>query len=433
MRCESLRVLTRLTRLGLVGLVAALSLVLPARADEACVADAKNVSTYLRVNDAGVVEELQQQGPQRLDGLDAQLLPQAAQAQSLAACAELLRRHLQAVRPGHLSLDWTGLPPAVAAAAPSDAANLPFELRQVAGVPVLILRSFSTAYQNELHAVIARLGDTWRRGGRLVIDLRGNTGGADSVWSPLLDLTLGSPITVYGVRWWATPANAQALGEMAQAAGDASAEWRETVSARAQKLRSAASGSWLAFGPVSATYEPPHAARAIAHVALVVDKGCAGSCEQMVMDIGGARNVTIWGQPTLGMLDAGNLGRYSLPGGRAQLNYALSMTQRPRAQQVDGKGITPARDLGDVPAERWMATVAACDLQWPCAQPPVRVAPPRSGVRGKAGKGGAAAPAKGRKGSRAGTAGKPSARASGSRAGAVKVASNSRKAPAKRR
>ncbi|PXW92788.1 hypothetical protein C7444_12339 [Sphaerotilus hippei] len=435
MRSEPGRLARRLSAWASTGLalIAALLLGLPARADEACAADAAAVVGFLRGNDAGVVEELAQDGPARLDALDAELGRAAASAQGTAACADVLGSHLRAVRPGQLSLQWSGLPAAASALPPASAPVLPFEVSLQSGLPVLTLRSLSTAYQAELHAVIARMAPRWRQAGRLIIDLRGQTeAGSDGVWEPLRDLALGSAIELHGVRWWATPANAQVLDETLARFPDASGAWREAMQARIAALRAAPAGSWLPVGPASMRYEPPQAAQAIRHVALIVDRSCRDSCEQLVMELRGASNVVVWGRATLGALDAGNPGRHALPGGRATLTYAMSLTQRPRALQVDGKGIAPARDLGEVAPERWRAAVAACDLQWPCAEPPPRVAERRStGSRSKASARSTGGKA-GSKKSRAGTTRKSSrttSSAAPSRSGKAKVKAGDRKSP----
>ena len=349
-----------------------------ALADELCRADAQFIGDYLRRNDAGVAAELERDGPARLALLDKQTLLDAVAAPDLASCARTLQTHLLQLRPGNLKLTWNptfaanlGLLSGVAnPQVPSPA--VPIELaRTKSGIQVLRLRSFAPELETTVHAVIARNGPIWRSQGRLLIDLRGNVGGVDRVWAPLRDWVLAQQAKQYGVRWWATPDNAQAVQNFVIETPGLSSEMVQAIQARATSLREATPSSWVnaleASQVAALTYTPPdQGEKAIGQVAILIDGSCAGSCEQLVLDLRQSPNVTIWGEHSQGLLDASNLAKVALPSGRSVLHYALSMTQRPPEQWVDRNGIKPQIDLSMVPSVQWQDRALACDLQLPC-------------------------------------------------------------------
>jgi C-terminal processing protease CtpA/Prc len=76
-------------------------------------------------------------------------------------------------------------------------------------------------------------------------------------------------------------------------------------------------------------------------VAILIDGGCASSCEQFLLTTRQSFNVKLIGRRTYGSLDFSNLRPFALPSGERLLWYATSRSLRIPDLPVDLAGIPP--------------------------------------------------------------------------------------------
>ena len=76
-------------------------------------------------------------------------------------------------------------------------------------------------------------------------------------------------------------------------------------------------------------------------VAILVDGGCASSCEQFLLMARQSRKVTIYGTNSGGVLDYGNVRSTQMPGSTLVLSRPIHRSRRLPNDPVDNIGIPP--------------------------------------------------------------------------------------------
>ncbi|CAA9330334.1 MAG: hypothetical protein AVDCRST_MAG68-2439 [uncultured Gemmatimonadetes bacterium] len=174
----------------------------------------------------------------------------------------------------------------------------------------------------------------------LVVDVRGNGGGWTAVYDSVLPFLYTNPIRVDGMDIYAAPANLALVREMI-ASGRGPAAMLEQARAVAARME-ANPGGFVTFTEdreirLDTVYPNPRA------VALLVDRRCASSCEQFILDARQSRKVTVVGTgSTRGMLDYGNLRRVPLPSEQRRFFIPTARSRRLPATPLDRTGIAPA-------------------------------------------------------------------------------------------
>jgi C-terminal processing protease CtpA/Prc len=139
---------------------------------------------------------------------------------------------------------------------------------------------------------------------------------------------------------YASPANIALAREMVSS-GRAPAAMLEQARAVLTRME-ANPGGFVTFAEdtqirLDTVYPLPRA------VALLVDRRCASSCEQFILDARQSRKVTVIGTGnTRGMLDYGNLRRVPLPSGQRRFFMPTARSRRLPANSMDRTGIAPA-------------------------------------------------------------------------------------------
>jgi hypothetical protein len=203
------------------------------------------------------------------------------------------------------------------------------------GTAMVHIPSFDDAAR--MDSLFDTAGDLIRGAERLLIDLRGNGGGSDYNFRMLLPLIYTDTIRMVSNAVLATPANI-AANEALVADTTIPAGIRELLAGQVEAMK-AVEGGWHPF-PDRIHLEPSVLDRPSA-VAVLVDSRCASSCEQFLLAARQSRKVTIYGWPTAGILDFGNVRRAEMPGGSLVLFYPTTRSKRLPAAPVDGVGILP--------------------------------------------------------------------------------------------
>ena len=209
---------------------------------------------------------------------------------------------------------------------------------------LLTLRSFAS----EQRALLVALLSSHRRDlvshPNWILDVRGNSGGSDSSYEPLLPWLWSDETVTVGAEWLATPANIRGQEEVCAriAPGDVQCETyaREALA----RMHSVEPGQYVAqHGSDAITFEriKRREDRRPSRVAVLIDGRCASSCKEFALIAKQSFGVKLIGQPTYGSLDYSNLRPYDLPSWQRVLWYATSRSLRLLNYSIDLAGIPP--------------------------------------------------------------------------------------------
>lgn len=232
--------------------------------------------------------------------------------------------------------DWPREPGDLSAEDLARTGNAAFRVRE-AGVGTLVLHIPSFNDPRAMDSLWAADSDRVKAAERLVIDLRGNGGGSDHNFRMLLPLVYTQPIRMVSNALLATPDNI-AVNEALAADTALPQAIRNGILASVRRMREA-NGRWYEYDDyVVDGFEALPLPR---RVDVLVDRGCASSCEQFLLAARQSRKVTIYGTRSAGILDFGNVRQARMPGGTLQLNYPTTRSKRLPHSPVDGVGIPP--------------------------------------------------------------------------------------------
>lgn len=163
----------------------------------------------------------------------------------------------------------------------------------------------------------------------LVIDCRGNTGGAANTWWPLKRYLYANPTLTDGYLYWASKDNAEFMLKFADAADGRMKKYYKKI-AKAMKK---SPGTFI--GSMNASRQqlkevPPNPRK----VALLVNSRCASSCEMFVLWAKQSKKVTVIGETTAGIVDYGALNELAVPCHNWAFRYPTSRSNR----VSDGRG-----------------------------------------------------------------------------------------------
>lgn len=203
---------------------------------------------------------------------------------------------------------------------------------------VLRLPSFEMGYKVAIDSLVEEARGRLLATPYLVVDVRQNGGGYTGSFDAVLPLLASGPIVRPGADLWTSAANvAFVRGWLTDR--DAPADFRAQIQAVLPVLE-ARPDQFVPFAPnnVVSFGEPSTLPRA---VGVLVDRGCASSCENFVLDARQSRKVTVFGaEHTRGMVDYGNVRAAWLPGWR-RLRIPTSRSRRLPAEPLDNVGIAP--------------------------------------------------------------------------------------------
>ena len=176
--------------------------------------DLEVILAFLLENDAGAKPHLEQFGQKQLNDALAKAKEAAKAVPDAGACDNVLRQYLKTWRKGHLYLQI--LPPTAATSGPSgisapaaDISNAKEpQLRTLSRQTMLLtLGSFANQDRAPLIALLTRHHRELANHRNWIIDVRGNGGGSDSSYEPLLPWLLSDETATAGAEWLSTPAN----------------------------------------------------------------------------------------------------------------------------------------------------------------------------------------------------------------------------------
>jgi hypothetical protein len=185
----------------------------------------------------------------------------------------------------------------------------------------------------------------------LIIDLRGNPGGSDFCYAPIIPILYTHPIFTDGVSIYASEDNIRSW-EVLLEDPKFSPAIRVRIKELVNKMKSNLHGHVEVPGEEvrhDTIFANP------AKIGIIVDKSCASSTEQFILAAKQSDKVTVFGESTAGVLDYANMRSVEMKEMPYKLFYATSKSNRLPENPIDGLGISPDIELSDT--TDWIAEV----------------------------------------------------------------------------
>jgi hypothetical protein len=223
---------------------------------------------------------------------------------------------------------------------------------------LITVPSFALKHKPVLDALTKKHNAEIKRRPNLIIDVRGNGGGVDTTFGSLLPYLYTQPFVTVGCDVLVTKENADAwealitpifAAEKRTPAGrlrariwipETEKELRAYVADKVKKMRAAPEGTFISLGADSHDTLPevfPLPSR----VAILVDGQCGSTTEEFLLLARQSKKVTLFGQPSAGVLDYANVRLFALPSGNCFLGIPTTRTRRLPKDPIDNIGITP--------------------------------------------------------------------------------------------
>ncbi|MBK0391028.1 S41 family peptidase [Ramlibacter algicola] len=309
-----------------------------------CRQDLDALAPYMLTNDAGARDHVAQKGQAAFDAALAAARAQAGQIASDEACVDVLRTYLRTYRKWHLSL--RSLLPG--AATPARAAPAPPSFRILSDrTAMLVLPSFGDPSGAAIAALLKEHVTDIAARPNLLVDVRGNGGGSDWTYAPVLALADANLRRDVGAEYLATPANAAAHRAACAVFAPESQQCRDATGKAADASERAAPGTFIPQ-PGEPPFEivaPKQVAPQPSRIAVLTDGRCGSSCEEFLLAMRQSFKVKLFGQSSAGSVDYSNLRPWTLPSGKRRLMYATSRSLRLPEFPVDLAGIPPDQVL----------------------------------------------------------------------------------------
>ncbi len=317
----------------------------PKSGETACLKDAREIVRQLQENYPGYASAASRLGG-ALGKREAALLAAAGKTDEGAACDAKLRTFLKAFADGHLGLmSKHSQRPITQQGPPMFYEDRSPVIKSLSDQTTLLrVPSFAIQRKAALDKLLQKHDASLRAKPNLIIDLRGNTGGADSTWSEIPPMAYTKPFKVYGVLWRATEENAKALEAQGATIPKSRPALRKAMHGMAQSMREHL-GELFPLGPAPTPLAFDEVWPKPTKIGVIVDGSCASSCEQLLLLLVQSERVTVFGSPTYGAFDFLNLRQAKLPSGGRQLIFAMSMSQRALKRRWDLGGIQPDEPL----------------------------------------------------------------------------------------
>jgi hypothetical protein len=215
--------------------------------------------------------------------------------------------------------------------------NTRFDARELRPGTVLVnVPTFNDA--RGIDSLFAVHGKLIRGAERLILDVRGNGGGSDYNFRMLTPLLYTGPVRLISNMVLATEDNNRANAALAADTTIPEGQRRQIREALDRVRR--AGQRWYAYD--DRVLREPAVLRNPRSVAVIIDRGCASSCEQFVLVALQSSKTRIYGTNSAGINDYGNVREARMPNSTLTLWHPTTRTRRiDVGQGIDGTGIPP--------------------------------------------------------------------------------------------
>ena len=304
---------------------------------QACRSDLEWLPSFVLENDSGARAEVTIKGEELFASALADAESFVSAVTSDDVCLGVLNDYLSTYRIGHL---WVA--PMVHKSEGQRAGGPPPPSFQIlsTSTALITLPSFETAFKDQVAKLVTDHRSDILEHPNLIIDVRGNGGGSDAVYQPLMPFLRANPVHQFGVEFLATPENVKSTETMAKEVAETCPECAASIAAMAKRMQDAPPGTFVSAGP-DEDHFPAEVTSNPQRVALLIDRRCGSSCEQFALDARRHYKVKLFGRPTFGALDYSNLRPTDLPSGKRQIWRATSRSRRLPELPIDGIGVQP--------------------------------------------------------------------------------------------
>jgi len=205
------------------------------------------------------------------------------------------------------------------------------------------IASFSLSYTKKIDSLFKANEDALKTMPNLILDLRDNGGGGDMAYQPILPYIYTDPVKNIGVSLYATEGNIKGWKKNA-ANPDLTEDEKKWFDGAVANME-AHKGEWINWsddGTYSNFTKLPNPSK----VVILIDRGCASSTEQFLLEARQSSKVILMGQNTQGTLDYSNWVESPLVCFPYVLRYPTTRSRRiDVGQGIDNVGIKPNRYL----------------------------------------------------------------------------------------
>lgn len=204
---------------------------------------------------------------------------------------------------------------------------------------LLTVPTMNETVRGQLDSLIRAGSALLERTPNLIIDCRNNGGGSDITFYPLRPYVYTGSVKGHGGQIYATDDNIEKY-EKLRHNKDFPKKYRLYFASMARRMRRNKGGY---VGKCKESTEKFKQAKPFPQkVAILINGGCASSCEQFVYYARQSKRVTLIGQNTAGIMDYGNLHNLDFPCATFGLAYPTSRSCRVDAGKgIDGTGMPP--------------------------------------------------------------------------------------------
>ncbi|MBK8195695.1 MAG: hypothetical protein IPK76_21755 [Lewinellaceae bacterium] len=234
---------------------------------------------------------------------------------------------------------------------------LPFSIKQSDAV-TLVFRVAPMRYDKRqvLDSLIKANRRLLERTPNLIIDCRGNRGGSNMTFAELRPYVYSGTARGLSHKVYSTRDNIEKY-VLLQKNKRYSRSQRRSYG-RLAKMMKKHEGSFIGNCEIRKN-RPEKISPYPKKVAILIDGGCAGSCEEFIYYARQSSRVTLIGQNTAGVMDYGNVLFLDFPCGKFTVGYPTARSCRVDAGQgIDGIGIPPAVRIDDDKTD-WVAFAKA--------------------------------------------------------------------------
>jgi hypothetical protein len=213
-------------------------------------------------------------------------------------------------------------------------------LRLDADTLYLRLPSFGDQHTATVRKLMADHAEELMRTPNLIVDVRGNGGGSDFVYDPVLPYLYTRPIWRIGVEVRVSPDNMRLRAEVAKSLAAASPEAAGVLASESDRMKTATS-PFIRREPPVEVVSLPAVSSMPERIAVLVDRA-GSSAENFIMDARQSRKVVLMGQEnSAGVIDFGEMMSMPAPSGRFALAWGTTRSLRLPNDPVDPHGIAP--------------------------------------------------------------------------------------------
>ncbi len=217
--------------------------------------------------------------------------------------------------------------------------SVPFYARKITRKTLYLrILSFNGEYAKTIDSLFMQNELLIKKTPNLILDLRGNSGGSDYSYGPILPYLYTNPIITVGVDVLASEDNIKSW-ESLLAENNFPADIKSELAGKIAQMK-AHPNQYVNIAPDDTTAYAevlPYPQK----VAILIDKSCASATEQFLLAAKQSSKVTLFGEHTAGVLDYSNMRAKEFPCMPFKLYYATTRSRRIPKYAIDNIGIQP--------------------------------------------------------------------------------------------